>query len=362
MLEQVLNDPGKIVVLQYSAASIHAISELIDIKPGKALTGLVNTAMKRCGFNYVFETAWGADIMTMELAALIRERSTSEIKLPLITSSCPALVNYIENFYPDLIPCLSPLKSPHQILGKLIKSWFAEYSGILPEDIFSVAVSPCIAAKTEASSTGFLPGGNPDIDAVLTTRELARLIKLNGLNVNQLEPEETDLPFNSPSSGGRLCALAGGEMEAIQRILKNTESSNEISGYRSAIARGPRKIKKTDLSIGNDRLITASVSGMETAKALLEEINAGKCDYQAIEIMACPDGCVNGGGQPIGGGEMNVKARIKAICDDDNLAPVKAAHLNDQILKLYKTFLGEPAGKKSQQLFNTGFSARKVLR
>lgn len=361
-IEAALHDKEKIVAVQYSDASLISLAELLGLKPGNDLYGVVSAALKICGFDFVFETAYGADIMLLEQALIVYDRIESEDNLPLITSSCPAWINYVEQFYPELIPLLSPLRSPHQILGSLIKTWFVESQEIDAKNIFSVVVSPCTAAKEEMHRPELAGNDGPVIDAVMTTRELARLIRLNGIDFDQLEAKEADSPFRASSSAGKLCCVAGGEMEGIARTLYNFKNQKDMSGVRLSNLRIAKSLKEISIKPEKKEIAIAAVSGLKKVSQLLNDVRSGHSKYHLIEVMACPDGCVNGGGQAIQADENFVRSRIKTIYEEDNQAEIRMAHLSSSLSEFYKDYLDKTGSTKGKELFFTSYSEKDVLR
>ena len=361
-LEALMFDHEKTVVVQYSNASALSVSELLGVKAGKDIYGLINRALKLCGFDFVFESAFGNDLMIREQTLLLKERLKRDAKLPLISSSCPAVISYIEQFFPGLIPHLSTLKSPQQLLGSLVKSYFAEMQGLEHRQIVQVLITPCTAAKSESHRVELTNKGYPVIDAVMTTRELARLIKLNGIDLNQLEPEEADSPFCSPSSSARLCAVAGGEMEAMARALYYDANAPESSRKRFGNLRISKPVKELSIHLEGDDVRIASVSGMKNAVPLLRDIEKGQSPFTLLEIMACPEGCVNGGGQPIHHGDHFIRQRIRAVYDEDNQDLERLTYLHTGVKKIYKDFLSGKGGHDNRSLLHTTFSEKEVLK
>jgi len=361
-LDSSLYDPEKIVVLQYTSAVAVSLAEELQLKSGSDLKGLINAALRKCGIDYIFETAFGADVLIMEQARHFASIPETESRFPLFTSSCPAWVKYIEQFRPDLLKYLSPVKSPQQITGALIKRWFADKSGLDPKKVFSVAVSSCSAAKSEAQRVEMTWKGLHDIDLVLTTRELARLIRLNGIDMNLLEPEPANHPLVAGDSAGKLLYVAGGEAEASIRSIHKVLTGDELPVLRLNKFRGARILKETSIQAGKRMIQIAAVSGLANAIKLLEDIQSGRRHYDFVEVMACPEGCINGGGQPFPADESRLRMRMKTIYDIDNKSAIKVSHKSNTINKLYDEFLGEPGGEKARSILYTTFSEKEVLR
>jgi len=360
-LEVHIHAPGKLVVAQYSPAVAISVAELLGQKPGTDLSGIINAVLRRYGFDFVFETSFGADLMIMEQARLYQERRASENGFPLITSSCPAWIHYVEQYYPDLISFLSPLKSPHQMAGSLIREWFPTLGKQEGKEIVSVVISSCTAAKTEAKRVEMTRAGVPVIDLVLTTRELARMIKLSGLDLEHLEPELPDAPFYSTGSSGKLTGVAGGETEATVRTIYTQITGTEMPPSKLHRFRVHKAFREMTVRMGDTEIRIGTVSGLTNTRALIEELRSEKRKLDFLEVMACPEGCINGGGQPIPVDERLLRARSKAVYDMDNGSELHTAHGNRVVKDIYNGFLGEPGGKLSRELFYTTYAKREVL-
>lgn len=360
-LDKYIHAPGKLVAVQYSPAVAVSVAEQLGYKNGTDLSGIINAVLRRYGFDLVFDTSFGADLMIMEQTRIYLDRRKSGQDFPLITSSCPAWIHYAEQYYPELLPHLSPLKSPQQMAGSLISDWFRLYGKKEGKELVSVVISSCIAAKSESRKVEMTRGGLPVIDLVLTTRELARMIKLSGLDLERLEPELPDEPFCSTSSAGKLTSVAGGEAEATVRTLFANMSGKEMPPSKLHRFRINKSYREMTVKAGKSEIRMATVSGMAKAVALIEELKAGKKKLDLLEIMACPEGCVNGGGQPVPADDKLVRTRTKAIYDMDNGSEVHTAHKCNQVQKIYKDLLDEPGGKQSRDLFYTTYARREVL-
>ncbi|MDF1575167.1 MAG: [Fe-Fe] hydrogenase large subunit C-terminal domain-containing protein [Bacteroidales bacterium] len=360
-LETHIHAPGKLVVAQYSAAVAVSLAERLGYKPGTDMSAIINTVLRRYGFDLVFESSFGADLMILEQARIYQERKKKPQAFPLITSSCPAWIHYVEQYYPELIPFLSPLKSPQQICGTLIREWFARTGIEDDKEIVSVLISSCTAAKTEARRVEMTRSGKPVIDLVLTTRELLRMIKLSGLELEQLEPGLPDAPFCLSSSAGKLCAVSGGETEATVRTIYTQSTGSEMLPSKLHRFRVHKSFREMTVKAGLSEIRVATVSGLKNAVALMEELKKGKRELDLLEVMACPDGCINGGGQAIPADEKLLRARSRAIYDLDNGSPLHSAHDNQVVQDIYQDLLGEPGGEKSRDLLYTLFTKREVL-
>lgn len=360
-LDAHLNAPGKLVAVQYSPAVAVSVAELLGRKTGTDMSGIINAVLRRYGFDMVFETSFGADILIVEQTRIFEERHEAGHDLPLITSSCPAWIQYAEQYYPELLPHISPLKSPQQLAGSLIRDWYQNRARQEGKDLVSVVISPCVAAKTEARKAEMTRAGLPVIDLVLTTRELARMIKLSGLDLEQLEPELPDAPCYSTASAGKLCAVAGGEAEATVRSIFASLSGTEMAPSRLHRFRINKSYREMTVRAGKTEIRMGTVSGLANAASVIRDIKAGKRKPDLLEIMACPEGCINGGGQPIPADETIIRARTKVVYDMDNGSKLHTAHNCKLVKEIYGDLLEEPGGEKSRKLFYTTYSRRETL-
>jgi len=355
-----LSNPDKVVVVQYAPSISVSLAEEFGFKPGQNIIGLMNAALRRIGFNYVFDTSFSADLTIMEEASELVHRVTNGGVLPMVTSCCPGWVKYAEEFGHDLIPNLSTCKSPQQMMGAIIKSYFAESEGIAPEKIYSVSVMPCTAKKFEQQREEMTQNGISDVDAVLTTRELARLIRLYGIDIHKLDPEIADSPLGTRSSAGKIFGSSGGVMEAAIRTAHYLITGKEMVKFQVKAVRGLEGRKEAFLQIGDLNVGVAVVSGLRNAAELMDEVRNGRSDIHFIEVMACPGGCINGGGQPIGTNEESVRARMATLYDIDEKDAIKVSHKNPYIIELYDKYLGKPLGHKSHHLLHTHYQKREI--
>lgn len=360
-IQEALSNPTKKVVVQYAPAISVSIAEKFGMEPGKDIAGIMNAALRKIGFDYVFDTTFAADLTIMEESNELIKRITENKNLPLITSCCPAWVKYAEEFVPELIPNISTCKSPQQMAGAIIKSYFAEKKNIKKEDIYSVSIMPCTAKKFEAQREEMTNKGITDVDAVLTTREFVKLIKLYGINMHEIEPETTDSPLGIRTSAGKLFGASGGVAEAAIRTAYYALTGEELVQFKIPQIRGLKGQKEVQLQVGDLKIGVAVVNGLANAKKLLDEIKAGRNDIHFIEVMACPGGCVAGGGQPINLDEKAVKERIKSLYRIDETESIKVSHKNPDVINLYNEFLGKPLGKKSHELLHTEYQKRDVI-
>ena len=360
---------GKYVVVQTAPAVRAAIGEEFGDKIGTLSTGKMVAALRRLGFKKVFDTNFGADLTIMEEATELLGRIKENGVLPMITSCSPGWINYCEYNYADLIPHLSSCKSPHEMFGAILKTYYAEKNGIDPKDMFVVSVMPCTAKKYEAQREELKTDGLADVDAVLTTRELGRLIRRAGIMWNRLPEEEFDNDVVGEYSGaGVIFGASGGVMEAALRTAAKKLTGKELDDPEITGVRGLDGIKEATYNLGGAEVRVAVAHGMKNAKVLLDEIRAGKSPYQFIEIMGCPGGCVAGGGQPyvkpcfLPNEDDDIldtyKAkRASALYKEDRMKKNRLSHENKQIIELYDNFLGEPNSHKAHELLHTSYNA-----
>ena len=360
-IEYALNEPSKKLIAQYSSASSISLAEELGIKTGRDMNGIINSALRKIGFDKVFETSFGVDLNIMEITEDFLQRFESGERLPLITGCCPAWIKFAEQNLPELLTNIPTVRSPQQITGALIKSWYAKNENLNPADIYSVSIMPCTAKKFEGQRVEMTRKGVSDIDTVLTTRELARLIRLHGIEIDHLEPEPADEPMGTMSSTGKLSGVSGGMLEGILRTVYFKMTGRELGSGKLTKLRTSRFIRETQLKIDNNELRVVAVSGMANVIKVLRDIKTGKKQYHIIEVMACQGGCIFGGGQPIRSGENALKARIKAIYENDSREIINVAHKNPRILNVYKEFLENPMSEKSRELLHTSYTPREVL-
>jgi iron-only hydrogenase group A len=356
-----LNSHNKFVVVQHAPAVSVTLGEEFGLPSGMDVVGSMTTALRRLGFSRVFDTSFAADLTIMEEASELVRRIRNRETLPMMTSCSPGWIKFVETYYPDMIGNLSTCKSPQQMMGAVIKSFFAQQEGIDPSQIYSVSVMPCTAKKFEAGRPEMGVDGVADIDAVLTTRELARIIRMRGLRLVDMPPETADTPFGERTTAGKLFGASGGVMEAAVRTAYHLMTGGELGDLNLQAVRGLQGIKEARLSIDGIELGVAVASGLGNAARLLDQIRAGRNDIHFIEVMTCPGGCIGGGGQPIGSNSEAVKGRMQALYSIDALEPVRVSHCNEAVKRLYAEFLGEPLGEKSHRLLHTHYAPRDVL-
>ena len=361
---------GKYLVVQTAPAVRAALGEEFGMKIGTPVTGKMVAALKRLGFDRVYDTNFAADLTIMEEATELLSRIQNNGVLPMITSCSPGWVNYAEYYYADQLDHLSTCKSPHQMQGAIIKSYFAEKQGLDPKDIFVVSIMPCTAKKYEKDREEMEVDGIRDVDAVLTTRELAKLIKRSGINFNKLPDEEFDQDIMGEYTGaGVIFGTTGGVMEAALRTAYFVLTGKEHEAIKFDAVRGMKGLKEASLNIAGKELKVAIASGMKNAKVLLDQIREGNSPYTFIEIMGCPGGCINGGGQPfvkpmfLPNEDTNIldtykEKRAQALYSEDERQALRQSHNNTQIQALYKDFLGKPNSHKAHELLHTTYSGK----
>lgn len=362
---------GKYLVVQTAPAIRATLGEEFGYKIGTPVIGQMVAALRRLGFNKVYDTNFGADLTIMEEANELLARIKDGGVLPMITSCSPGWINYAEYYYGDQLDHLSSCKSPHQMQGAIIKSYFAEKNGLKPEDIFVVSIMPCTAKKFEKERPQLQKNGIKDVDAVLTTRELAKLIKRSGINFAKLPNEEFDQDLMGEYTGaGVIFGATGGVMEAALRTAYHELTGKEYEAVEFTAVRGMQGLKEATLNIAGSEIKVAVASGMRNAKVLMDEIRSGKSPYTFIEIMGCPGGCVNGGGQPyvkpcfLPNEDNNIldtykEKRAQALYSEDERQKVRQSHNNKQVQKLYSDFLGKPNSHKAHELLHTTYVARE---
>ncbi len=361
-----INDPEKTVIVQTAPAVRAALGEEFGLPIGTNVEDKMVAALRRLGFDKVFDTDFGADMTIMEEASEFIHRVQNGGKLPMITSCSPGWVKFCEHYYPDLIDNLSTCKSPQNMEGALIKTWYAQREGIDPKNIVSVSVMPCTAKKFEIKRDDEDAAGLPDVDISLTTRELARLIKKAKLNFNALPDEKFDDAMGISTGAGVIFGATGGVMEAALRTAADVLDGTSHENVEYHEVRGTEGFKEAVYKVGGMDVKVAVVSGLSNADALLQKVRSGEADYQFIEVMCCPGGCVNGGGQPIQSATtrayVDLKAtRAKALYDQDKAMPLRKSHENPVLKQCYEEFLTDgPNGHKAHEILHTSYVKRGV--
>jgi NADH-quinone oxidoreductase subunit G/NADP-reducing hydrogenase subunit HndD len=347
-----LADPEKIVIAQTAPSMRVTIGEGFGAEPGKVMEGQMIAVLKKLGFDYVFDVSLGADFTTFEEAHDLIERVKNGGHLPLFTSCCPARVKYIEDFHPDLICNITTVRSPQQCLAVLIKTYFAKKIDKEPKDISVVSIMPCVAKKFEARRPGEDRSGSWDVDWVLTTREFIKLLKEKNIDPIKLKSEKFDDPLGEASGAGEIYGASGGVMESAVRTFAHLYNNQKVERIEYEEFRGMEGVKRAKLDIGGRELKIAIATGLANAKKVIDDLKDGiKYDY--VEVMACPGGCVGGGGQPKPGSQEVINKRREALYQVDKHEKIRTAHENPIVKKIYEEFLGKPGGELAKKYLHT---------
>ncbi len=360
-----LNDPTKHVVVQTAPSVRAGLGEEFGMPIGTDVEGKMAASLRRLGFDGVFDTDFSADLTIMEEANELIERVTTGGVLPMITSCSPGWINFCEHYYPEMIPHLSSCKSPQQMFGAMIKTWYANKNNLDPKDIVSVSIMPCTAKKVEAGrdNQSAAGAGIPDVDVALTSRELARMIRRAGLDFVSLPDEDFDNPLGESTGAGVIFGATGGVMEAALRTAVEWISGKSGGPIEFAEVRGTEGIKEASYTVGDLTVNVAVASGLTNAKKVIEMVKSGEKQYHFIEFMACPGGCVNGGGQPIQPGEIRNTVDIRtlragALYRNDSAKSVRRSHENSMIKKVYDEFLEKPGSHVAHKVLHTKYTAK----
>ncbi|HWR43335.1 NADH-dependent [FeFe] hydrogenase, group A6 [Sporomusa sp.] len=352
---QALADADKHVIVQVAPAVRVALGEEFGMGSGSIATGKMVAALRRLGFDKVFDTDFAADVTIMEEGSELLERMGHGGALPLITSCSPGWVNFVETFYPDLLPNVSSCKSPQQMFGALAKTYYPQKVGIDPSKIVSVSIMPCTAKKYESARPEMNGSGYRDVDVVLTTRELARMIKQSGFDFNKLTDEEFDAPLGMSTGAAVIFGTSGGVMEAALRTVYEVVTGKELANVDFEGVRGLTGVKEAEVDLEGTKVKVAIANGLKNARQILDKIRAGECEYQFVEIMCCPGGCIGGGGQPWGTTTATKEARMAGLYQADRETPIRQSHKNPAVKALYEEFLGKPLSHKSHELLHTHY-------
>ena len=363
---EAISDPSKHVVVQAAPAVRATLGECFGMPIGTDVTGKMFAALRRLGFDKVFDTNFAADLTIMEEATELLSRVKNGGVLPMITSCSPGWIKYCEHYYPTELDHLSSCKSPMQMQGAIIKSYYAEKNGIDPKDIVSVAIMPCTAKKFECGRDDEAGAGYPDVDYVLTTRELGRMIDTAGINFRILPDESCDAPLGQGTGAAVIFGATGGVMEAALRTAAEVITGKELDNPEFHDVRGMEGVKEASYKLGDLDVKVAIASGTKNAKVLMDKVKDGTADYTFIEIMGCPGGCINGGGQPVQPATVrnftDLKAlRAAALYENDKNRPQRKSHENEDVKKVYAEFLGEPNSHKAHELLHTTYVARPMF-
>ena len=359
-------DPTKTVVVQTAPAVRVALGEEFGMEPGSIVTGKMAAALRRLGFNYVFDTDWSADLTIMEEGTELLGRigkvlaGDKNAKLPIFTSCCPGWVSFYEKNFPDMLEYPSTAKSPQQMFGAVAKNYFAEKIGIKREDMVVVSIMPCLAKKSEAAREEFKVNGNPDVDFSLTTRELAHMIKQCNLDLNDMPDEDFDSPLGESTGAAVIFGATGGVMEAAVRTAYEVFTKKKLDNIDFEILRGFDGVKTATVDFAGTPINVAVVYGLNNARIIMEEVrNGNPRGFHAVEVMACPGGCIGGAGQPYHHGDSNIiRKRMEATYREDFGKPIRKSHENPSIIAIYKEYFGEPCGHKSHELLHTHYFDR----
>ena len=359
-----LHDPEKYVVVNTAPAIRATLGECFGLPVGTNVKGKMVAALRRIGFNKVFDTNFGADLTIVEEANEFLDRVKNGGTLPMITSCSPGWVKFCEHYYPELIDNLSSCKSPQQMTGAIIKTWFAQKEGIDPKNIVVVSVMPCTAKKFETTRDDQAASGFADTDISITTRELAKLIRRSSVDFNLLPDEEFDSILGESSGAAAIFGTTGGVMEAALRTAADILEEKSLDNLDYTGIRGMKDTKEATYHIAEMNIKVAVVSGLKNASILLDKVKHGEADYHFIEVMCCPGGCVNGGGQPIQSAAVRNftdfrEKRAKALYEEDKNLPIRKSHENRAIKKLYDEFLGKPGSHKAHEILHTTYVKRE---
>ena len=362
-----LSDPDKTVIVQTAPAVRAALGEEFGMEPGTLVTGKMVTALRELGFDYVFDTDFAADLTIMEEGSEIMERLENHLhgdksmKLPILTSCCPAWVNFFEHYFPDMLDIPSTARSPQQMFGSIAKTYWAEKMGIPREKLVVVSIMPCLAKKYECDRPEFKTNGNPDVDYSLSTREIARLIKRSNITLASLPDSDFDMPLGESTGAGVIFGASGGVMEAALRSVYELHTGKKLEKIEFENVRGTEGLRRATIDIGGFALNVGIAHGLGNARKLLNEIRDGHSDYHVIEIMACPGGCIGGGGQPIHHGNSAIlQARTQALYREDCGKQLRKSHENPFIIQLYEEYLGKPLSEKAHALLHTHYFNKKI--
>ena len=360
-----LADPDKTVIVQTAPAVRAALGEEFALPAGTSVTGKMVAALRKLGFAKVFDTDFAADLTIMEDGTELLGRlgaflnGDKSVKLPIITSCCPGWVNFFEKQFPDLLDMPSSARSPQQMFGSIAKTYWAEKMGIKRENLIVVSVMPCLAKKFECERDEFKTNGDPDVNYSISTRELAALIKQTNINFMQLEDEDFDAPLGESTGAAVIFGATGGVMEAALRTAYEIHTGKTLDNVDFEGVRGIENLKEATIDVDGFELKVAVAHGLGNARKLMNEIRAGKSQYHAIEIMACPGGCIGGGGQPLHHGDSSLlRARTQALYTEDNEKSLRKSHQNPYIISLYEEFLGKPMSEKAHHLLHTCYFNR----
>lgn len=351
-------DPDKVVVTQIAPAVRAAIGEEIGMETGQMPMDVFASGLRQLGFDYVLHTNFTADLTILEEGNELLKRLKEGGTLPMFTSCSPGWINFCETYYPDLLDNLSTCKSPQQMFGALAKTYWADKVNIAPEKIYSVSIMPCTAKKYEASRPEMKDSGFQDVDLVLTTREIGRLFRMSGIDFSKLAPSPFDSWMGAYTGAAVIFGASGGVMEAALRTVYEVVTGSTLENVNFEVTRGITGVKEAEVDLNGTVVKVAIANGLANARKLMDQVRAGESPYHFIEIMACPGGCIGGGGQPITKSNAKREERIAAIYDEDEACAIRKSHENPEVNTLYEEFLHEPLGHKSHELLHTHYHAK----
>ena len=356
-----LNDPGKTVVVQVAPAVRVAVGEVFGLEAGVSTSGQIVAALKRLGFDKVYDASFSADLTIIEEANEFLKRKAKGEKLPQFTSCCPAWVKFAEQYYPELLPNLSSCKSPQQMLGAICKSTLPGELGIPKENLVVVSVMPCTGKKFEAKRPEFATDGVPDVDHVLTTQELARMIEEAGFRFKELDPESFDMPLGFKTGAGVIFGNSGGVSEAVLRYAAESVTKRKLENPDFHAVRGEDGIRLATVALDGVQLKLAVVHGLKNARTLAEKVRRGECELDLIEVMACPGGCIGGAGQPVSRERDIKRLRTRGLYEADKHLDLHKSQENHHVTEMYQTYLGEIGGRKAHHLLHTHYQNRRRI-
>jgi iron-only hydrogenase group A len=356
-----LNDKTKIPIVQIAPAVRASIGEEYNMPLGTNVTGQLVTALKRLGFKYVFDTNFAADLTIMEEATELISRISNGGSLPMFTSCCPGWVKYVEQNRPQVLEYVSTCKSPHEMEGAILKTYYAEKTGIKPEDMFVVSIMPCTVKKFESDRPELNEDNLQDVDSVLTTRELVRLFKISGIKFEDLPESVFDNPLGESTGAAAIFGTSGGVMEAALRTAYFKLTGEELNNLELSDIRGMGGIKESTININGTEVSVAVVNGIGNVDPILDQIENGSSKYHFIEVMACPGGCINGGGQPIHQKTEKIQQRVKVLYDIDEKMKHRRSHENESVQKNYDEYFESPNSHKSHKILHTSYVNRKDM-
>lgn len=358
---KMLDKPGKTVIAQIAPAVRVALGEHFGLEPGTITTGQIAAALKSMGFKQVYDTSFAADLTVIEEASEFLVRKSKGENLPQFTSCCPAWVKFAEQYYPDLLPNLSSCRSPQQMFGSLAKEILPSILGVDAKEVYVVSIMPCTAKKFEAQRSEFNKNGMADVDVVITTQELARMIEQAGIRFDKLEPESLDMPLGFKTGAGVIFGVSGGVTEAVLRFAVEKASGFKLDSVDFKIVRGEAGMREAVINVGDAELKLALVHGLANARKFAEKVRNGDCDYDLIEVMTCPGGCIGGAGQPITLDPEAKRKRTRGLYDSDKMLELHKSQDNYHVTECYNRYLGDVGGNKAHHLLHTGYHSRKRI-